>query len=377
MIVTYGRSSSFANIDFCEQQYFLNYVLGIERTVGKKANLGTCVHKVLEYLARIRKIIQDSDDELVSLNFYDEPIGHVKFNIEDFLRPYELRDLDIIRINGTRINQSNYKHPCDLQPGHIRYGVELLEYIIEKVSQYFASKDNEKWTGADFKNVNNWVWMALDYRGGIFDPRKRKIVSPEQHFDLTIDKPWAKYDYLVGDKRIQGTLSIKGTIDLITELDEDTLEIVDWKTGQRLDWASGETKDYKKLCSDFQLELYHYACSRLFPEYKNILVSIFFIRDGGPFTICFDRDNVDEFENKLAKKFKYIQSVELPRMVDPSQNSFKCQRICSYYKMLAPRGSQNFCKFIHEEIKRTGIDAVSDIYRNPNFSIDFYEAPGE
>ena len=41
MIVTYIRSSSYGNYDFCQMQYFMTYVLGYRAESGKKAQLGT------------------------------------------------------------------------------------------------------------------------------------------------------------------------------------------------------------------------------------------------------------------------------------------------------------------------------------------------
>ena len=32
---------------------------------------------------------------------------------------------------------------------------------------------------------------------------------------------------------------IKGTIDLVTKIDDNVIEVVDWKTGQRKNWATG------------------------------------------------------------------------------------------------------------------------------------------
>lgn len=60
MIITYFRSSSFNAHNMCEQQYFLEYVLGWRGPSGQKADKGTIVHKVLEILACIKKGTQDN-----------------------------------------------------------------------------------------------------------------------------------------------------------------------------------------------------------------------------------------------------------------------------------------------------------------------------
>ena len=60
MIVTYIRSSSYNNYDFCQMQYFLTYVLGWGSDSGKKAEMGTMAHKVMEVLAGLKKFQQDN-----------------------------------------------------------------------------------------------------------------------------------------------------------------------------------------------------------------------------------------------------------------------------------------------------------------------------
>ena len=66
-------------------------------------------------------------------------------------------------------------------------------------------------------------------------------------------KPWSKYSYETKDGPLQGNLAIKGTIDLITQPSENTLEIVDWKTGRRLDWATGQEKTQEKLRKTYEV----------------------------------------------------------------------------------------------------------------------------
>ena len=119
----------------------------------------------------------------------------------------------------------------------------------------------------------------------------------------------AKVNYtLPNGEEFTGRLAIKGTIDLVTEVDDGVIEVVDWKTGQRKDWATGEQKDYEKLSKDPQLLLYYYAISKLFPQYEQAIMSIFYIRDGGPFSLCFDESDQEYFLDKL-KLTKHIVKI--------------------------------------------------------------------
>ena len=60
MLVTYVRSSSYNNYAYCQMQYFITYVLGHQSDSGKKADMGTMAHKVMEVLAGLKKFQQDN-----------------------------------------------------------------------------------------------------------------------------------------------------------------------------------------------------------------------------------------------------------------------------------------------------------------------------
>ena len=57
----------------CEQQYYLEYVLGWRGPSNKKADKGTIVHKVLELLAMIKKAEQDKIESIS-----DDIVGQIK-----------------------------------------------------------------------------------------------------------------------------------------------------------------------------------------------------------------------------------------------------------------------------------------------------------
>lgn len=167
----------------CEQQYFIEYVLGIRSPSNQKADKGTIVHKVLEILAGIKLSQQNNQSEYV----------------DDILGP---------------INNTKYS----------------LNTIIEKVYKYYTDQfKNHEWSIKDYKDCHAWVHKAITDHNGTFDPRSREIVQPEQHFDIVIDKPWAYYKYETKDGILEGNLAIKGTMDLITKVNDNTLEMIDWK----------------------------------------------------------------------------------------------------------------------------------------------------
>ena len=57
----------------------------------------------------------------------------------------------------------------------------------------------------------------------MFDPRKRDILEPEQHFEFEIDKTWADYDYETSEgKKYTGEISQEG--DTANEYTNSVLE---------------------------------------------------------------------------------------------------------------------------------------------------------
>jgi len=345
MIITYLRSSSYSTHSMCEQQYFIEYVLGWRGPSGQKADKGTIVHKALEVLALIKQAEQNNLKEVV-----DEIVG--------------------------KINLNKYS----------------LDTIIEKVYKYYSTQcSHHKWTKKDFEECSKWTYRAITDHRGIFDPRTRNILQPEQHFDIVINKPWAEYSYIINDETVSGNLAIKGTIDLITKVNDDTLEIIDWKTGRRLDWATGEEKTLAKLYKDPQLKIYHYAVKKLYPSYKNIIVTINFINDGGAFSVCFEDSDLADTEKMLREKFQRIKSVKRPVL----SKTWKCNKLCHFGRttfentniepiieyrdgqMCSQGTTMTKCEQIKHSIDLKGMDQTIDEYTSVGYTISKYKAPGE
>lgn len=670
--VSYVRSSSYNNFDFCQQQYFLSYVLGIPKPTPKKADQGTVVHKVMECLA----LLNQAYEKTGSLEIEDEALGKLSYTLDEWNLKTQLSVNEIIDINKIRGNYYVYKYPCNIPFFHSRVGVKVVNDIFNRSYNYYSSKSPVKWAPRDKLDCEQWTWIPLEYKNGMFDPRKLKIVEAEPHFNLTLERDW-------------GSVGLKGTIDLVTSPSEDSIEIVDWKglpldtpiitingwstmgelkvgdiifdkdgfktkvigkskikfkncyeiifddktkvvcddehlwtlmdgtvkqitdlkigdkisitkpinteevklpidpyvlgiwlgdgrnrsgevsnmdsfifeeierrgytigkdishktcpsrtifglttklrklnllrnkhipsiylrasiqqrldllrglmdsdgnanktrkqavfttcrfqlsndvqellvslgqrpnqsvvhriinnkdvliyplafrpidinpfllprkseqilkqwgygksnyrtiknisileeklhtqcimvdspsntylctrnmipthnTGQRKDWGTGKIKDYDYLCSDFQLMFYYYAARQMFPQYKHFSVTIFFIRDGGPYTIHFDESTIDVVERKIKERVEQIRNTELPELCDPSHKDVKCDKFCDYYKMKGADGETNLCDFIHNEIKLIGIDEVSKKYKHEGHDVSNYKAPG-
>ena len=345
MIITYLRSSSYNTHSLCEMQYFCEYVLGIKSPSGKKADLGTNTHKVMEILAGIKLSVQNNE----------------KFYIDDILGQIEV---------------DNYN----------------LEDITNRVFEHYKLLfKHHLWTDKDLKICHQNVNTMVSSHNGLFDPRNRNIVSSEGHFDIIIDKPWANYSYEINGEAVTGKLGIKGTIDLIAKANDETLEIIDLKTGRRLDWATGEEKTLSKLHDDAQLRIYHYAVHNMYPQYNYIIVTINFINDGGPFSVLFSKEDLIKTEEMLRKKFEAIKKCKKPKL----NRTWKCTKLCYFGKntfenhptiqpLIEYRDGQickkgeymTMCEQIKHEIELNGIKNVVDNYTAEGYSIGKYKPPG-
>jgi hypothetical protein len=219
--------------------------------------------------------------------------------------------------------------------------------------------------------------MALEFNGGLFDPRNRKVITPELKFDFEIKKPWAKYEYEIGDKKLSGFLSIKGTADLITEVRPGIYEIIDWKTGASMkDFATGKEKDFESFHKDPQLRLYHYAAHHVYPEIDDIIMTIYYIRakpKGGPFSLMLSKNDLGETEKIIEKQFNKVRNTTRPKLnpgppwsdnPNPYLSSFKCFKLCDYSKPSPQDPTRSVCQFFKDEIVKIGIDKVTEQHAN-------------
>lgn len=244
-----------------------------------------------------------------------------------------------------------------------------IETLIEtQYANTILKLTHHNWKNKDFADVKKWTWMALRYKDGMFDPRNLDIYGSEKWFEFPIEKEWAK----VNETEY---LTVRGKIDLVVRRDNNVIECIDWKTGKRKDWASGEPKTYDYLRhKDFQMKLYHYASIKLFPDASQVIMTIYFIKDGGPYSLVFDSAEIKRTEEIIQHRFEQIKKVEVPEL----NKTWKCTRFCGYGKecledkksLVEFREGQfsvigqpmKICSQIEFEIKQKGINRVTEKY---------------
>lgn len=311
MIVSYIRSSSVGTNEWCENKYFIEYVLGYKPEPHPKADMGNVVHKVMEVLALYKLALQKGETKVISDDF-----GELTFE--------QCNDIEFL-----------HKNAVTLYP-------------------------NKKYAPNYFEESLMWCHKAINYNDGEYDPRKLNVFSAEQFFDMVIDEPWAEYDYILpnGD-RMKGNLALKGTMDLVIE-HGDCLEILDWKSGKDYDWNKGIQKTLPVLQKDFQVQLYYYCAKKLYPD-RNILFTINFINYGGPKTLTFEDSQLPELEMRIRDEFKRIKNNLRP----VANDTWKCSKLCEWFKTPG-QNNLNLCKSVQLDLYEIGMNKTVEKWTKDN-----------
>jgi len=152
-----------------------------------------------------------------------------------------------------------------------------------------------------------------------------KIVGPElvgvgttilnEFFDQYGESTFDVYDKEYEFKFIIGSYSILGYIDRIDVVDENTLKIIDYKTGK---WEVAQ----KDIANNLQLGIYALAVSQQFPD-KNIHAELYYLRSGRRKGHLFTREDLENVKENLLKE---INKITEDTFFHPTKN----ERACTY-----------------------------------------------
>lgn len=274
MFIDHASPSSITTYHACQWMYYLRYVLQAGQVTGKAALEGKVVHGVIEAVAKAKANggIVDVDEALDS----------------------------------------------------------VWQREVESDPNTKLRRETTHGTSADFTRIRDTINVVLTDRK--FSPLHSAIVDVEQHFELMFESPeWQ----VAGRDGTKQPFMVNGVMDFVREIDAETIEVIDWKTGKREDFWSDKKgkKGVAELMEDVQLRIYHLAATYLYPDYKNVFLTIYFIRDGGPITIPFSQDDITATVSYL---WDFRNAVIQNRLITRTQ-SWRCKRLCSY-------GRNGFCE---------------------------------
>lgn len=269
MRVVKSSASAINLYKHCAFAYFMQYILGIKSGTGKAALQGKIVHLALEWMARLRKRDKTNVDPMWLLN-----------------RAWD-----------------------NLTDEHPDIGLRKVTTRIDKETGDFKE-------AADFKKCRFAMETILNDR--FYNPYNLNIVDMEKWFAMELPgEEWQCQDK-DGDPH---QFAVRGFIDVAHEIDEDTLEIVDWKTGNRKDFYTQDEIDEETLMREVQPRLYHLAAYFLYPQYKNILITFYYANSDGPITISLSQDDIVLTIAALHRFFTVISKDTLVRR----NRTWKCK----------------------------------------------------
>ena len=300
MRVVRCSASAIRLYNHCPFSYFLQYILGMESKAGKAALQGSIVHQTLEWMIKLRKRGKTNVDPMWLLN----------------------RALDELTAKS------------DIE--------------IRRVTTRIDKDTGEFKEATDFKKCR--VALETVLADPFYNPYKlAKVIDAERWFAL--EMPGEEWQCLDRDGELH-QFAVRGFIDMVHEIDEETIEIVDWKTGSRKDFYTQQPIDEALLMREVQPRLYHLAAYFLYPRYKNILITFYYTNDGGPVTIALSQEDVAMTIAALHRFFTTIKRDTLMK-----RNRWWTCRMCNFNK-------NGVCHRVWSDLHTLGGEYVEDRYAN-------------
>lgn len=272
MIIEYLSASRLDLYLSCPFRYFLQYHIKLpelrEQTIA--THKGSAVHEALEHHVKGR------DYEEVLKEYYAE---HKVWEFDD------------------RKAGRGFPHPVEKNCANCKWAVHKGKTTTCSVAQRLV----DDFDGCPKPNFEDDLKLTYDTINKEDSYLNRKIIGAEVPFNMDFEG-----------------FRVRGFIDLVTEVDEETLEVVDYKTGNY-------TKNGEDAFKDLQMRIYSMVIKILYPQYKYVLMTLYYLRKR-PITVIFTKEDDEKTKQFLESSYKKIvESVNPPR-----QKSFKCNWCVGY-----------------------------------------------
>ena len=130
-------------------------------------------------------------------------------------------------------------------------------------------------------------------------------------------------------------IKMNGFIDLVVEYDEETLLVVDYKTGYSV-------PDHDKFMKDLQPRMYSYAAKKMYPEYKYHWVQFDYFRSPAPLEHAFTDGDDEQTRQQVTSLYNRIKGA---KSIKRRGEDYYCKYLCN----------RSFCDKKWAELK-AGID---------------------
>ena len=202
------------------------------------------------------------------------------------------------------------------------FTIKSPEFGLRRVTTRIDKETGGFKEAADFKKCR--IAMEVVLADSYANPYNNKVVDSERWFALEI--PGDEWKCLDKDGN-EHQFAVRGFIDLVNEIDDGTIEIIDWKTGSRKDYYTQQPIDEAALMREIQPRLYHLAAYFLYPEYKNILITFYYTNEGGPITIALSQDDL---AMTIAALYRFFITISHDTLILRNRQ-WQC-RMCNFNK---------------------------------------------
>jgi len=246
----------------CEMKYFLEYHLKIPET--KKGNIythkGSAVHDALEQW--VNAVIGEEENAEIDYvkTLRDYYVKH-RLWLQDIRKPDKGGDPYPQTKNCSLCSHMSKAGACSI--------LSVPALLVDGCPRINYEQDLGLIRGAI--KSQDYPVLALNEDGEL----KKKVIGVELKFDGEVDG-----------------VPLRAFLDLVVEEDSDTIEIIDYKTGNSMSYAAA--------CKDPQVLLYGKIISQMFPQYKYVLVTLWFLKKN-PVTVPITAE-MNELTVKSLKK---------------------------------------------------------------------------
>ena len=301
MIIPYVSPSRLKKALECQFQYFLSYEWGWADelfTYTFCSEFGSAVHYTLEEYAAAKG---KADYEAI----YHKHVMELKPFAKDMnSAPSKARRSFFIEKDCDNCPFFNGSATCAIMeddveefegcPKKLYYeGLGMVELAIERYGKYFK-------TGI----------RSRDNPGG-------KVIGIEAPTREGADPKGANITWGVGEDG--EPIKMNGFIDLVVEYDEETLLVIDYKTGYSV-------PDHEKFMKDLQPRMYSYAAKIMYPEYKYYWVQFDYFRSPAPLEHAFTSEDDEQTRRKVTALYN---SVAGAKTIKRRGEDYYCKYLCN------------------------------------------------
>lgn len=275
-------ASKIKTIKQCEFKYYLEYHLALDTGTSFAAEQGSMVHVIFEKFGEAKR--DGIDHPTIESTWYDEIL-------------YAYREEELWRLSNKALEREKDCDNC----GHYNQG-----------GCNIAGKPIDTFAGCPRDEFEDAIWLVEKVINDktLQNPLNKKVIEVEQWFEMKIKD---------GNEEIP----VVGLMDIVTELDNKTIEVVDYKSGNY-------TQSYNECVKDPQLLIYHLAARRSYKNYDNILITIYYLRKK-PLTLAFGPADEAATERALKKYWMLIKANESPRRrCDKPNGKIEFDHVCKY-----------------------------------------------